>query len=63
MDVFDMIDPAMCELNALRVAGETEEAKHDCEGCRDRIGIPCLIAKSCKKIKGGLSDGKGNDKG
>ena len=34
MDVFDMIDPTMCELNALRVAGEAEEAKHDCEGCR-----------------------------
>lgn len=63
MDVFDVMDPTMCELNALRAAGEAEEAKHDCNGCRDRVGIPCLIAKSCKKIKGGLSDGKGIDKG
>ena len=61
--MFDMMDPIESELNAMRSAGETEEAKHDCKGCRDRVGIPCLIAKSCKKIKGGLSDGKGNDKG
>lgn len=58
MDVLDMMDPAMCELNALRAAGEAEEVKHDCEGCRDRIGIPCLIAKSCKKFKEDIDNGK-----
>lgn len=39
------------ELHRMRAAGEAEEAKHDCEGCRDRVGIPCLIARSCKKMK------------
>ena len=49
--MFDMMDPIESELNAMRSAGETEESKHDCIGCRDRIGIPCLRAKSCKKLK------------
>lgn len=51
MDVFDMMDPTMCELEAMRMAGEAEERKHDCNGCRDRIGIPCLIARSCTRFK------------
>lgn len=49
--MFDMMDPIESELNAMRLAGETEETKHDCKGCSDRIGIPCLRAKSCKKLK------------
>ena len=49
MSIFD--DPIEHELNRMRVAGFEEESKHDCEGCKERIGIPCLVAKSCKKLK------------
>ena len=48
---YDMFDPIATELDRLRAAGEAEEAKHDCKNCCDRVGIPCLIAKSCKKYK------------
>lgn len=48
---FGMLDPVEYELDAMRMAGEAEEAKHNCRNCRDRIGIPCLIARSCKKFK------------
>ena len=51
MNVFDMIDPIACELEAKRRAGEAEEAKHDCEGCRERVGIPCLKAYRCERLK------------
>ena len=46
-----MFDPIADELDRMRTAGEAEESKHDCKGCRDRIGIPCLRAKNCKKLK------------
>lgn len=51
MSDFDMFDPMVRELDEMRARGEAEERKHNCEGCRDRIGIPCLIAKSCKRWK------------
>lgn len=51
-EIFIMfLDPIEYELDSMRFAGEMEEAKHDCENCRDRIGIPCLIARSCTKYK------------
>ncbi len=49
MNVFDMLDPITCELDARRRAGEAEEAKHDCKGCRERVGIPCLKAYRCER--------------
>ena len=53
MDVIDMmLDPTVCELDRLRRQGEAEESKHDCKGCTKRVGIPCLIAKSCTRLKG-----------
>lgn len=55
-----MLDPIEYEieyeLDRMRAAGEAEEAKHDCEGCRRRVGIPCLIAKSCERWKDGRSE-------
>lgn len=51
MNAFDMFDPMIYELDAKRRAGEAEEAKHDCEGCRDRVGIPCLKAYRCERLK------------
>lgn len=36
---------------ARREAAEREEAKHDCEGCRERVGIPCLRVYRCDKMK------------
>ena len=51
MDVIDMmLDPTVCELDRLRRQGEAEESKHDCKGCTKRVGIPCLIAKSCTRL-------------
>lgn len=44
MNIFEMMDPITYELDAKRRAGEAEEAKHDCRGCRERVGIPCLKA-------------------
>ena len=59
MEIYGSYDPIGYELDKLRTAGEAEEAKHDCKGCRDRVGIPCLIAKSCKKFKTeGIDNGK-----
>jgi hypothetical protein len=52
MSVFDMFDPVACELDAMRRKGEAEEAKHDCEGCGERVGVPCLKAYRCEKPKG-----------
>lgn len=51
MNVFDMMDPIACELDSRRRAGEAEEAKHDCKGCRERVGVPCLKAYRCEKVK------------
>lgn len=51
MNVFDMMDPIACELDSRRRAGETEEAKHDCKGCRERVGVPCLKAYRCERMK------------
>lgn len=51
MNVFDMMDPITCELDSRRRAGEAEEAKHDCKGCRERVGVPCLKAYRCERIK------------
>lgn len=53
MSDFDMFDPMARELDEMRARGEAEERKHNCEGCRDRVGIPCLIAKSCRRLKEG----------
>ena len=35
----------------MRMEGEAEEAKHNCKGCTKRVGIPCIIAKSCQNLK------------
>lgn len=51
MNIFEMMDPITYELDAKRRAGETEEAKHDCRGCRERVGIPCLKAYRCERWK------------
>lgn len=51
MNIFDMLDPIACELDAKRRAGEAEEAKHDCKDCRERVGIPCLKAYRCERLK------------
>jgi len=51
MNVFDMLDPIACDLEARRRAGEAEEAKHDCTGCRERVGVPCLKAYRCERTK------------
>lgn len=51
MNVFDMLDPITCELDARQRTGEAEEAKHDCRGCRERVGVPCLKAYRCERWK------------
>lgn len=51
MSAFDMLDPMACELDTMRRKGEAEEAKHDCEGCQERVGIPCLKACRCERTK------------
>lgn len=51
MNIFEMMDPITYELDAKRRAGEAEEAKHDCRGCRERVGIPCLKAYRCERWK------------
>ena len=53
MDRFDMLDPIACDLEARRRAGEAEEAKRDCTGCRERVGVPCLKAYKCERVKDG----------
>lgn len=50
MTAFDMLDPIARVLEARRRAGEAEEAKHDCRGCRDRVGVPCLKAYRCERV-------------
>lgn len=50
---FDMADPICRELDFLRKSGEEEENKHDCKGCEKRIGLPCLRAYSCERLKKG----------
>lgn len=47
------MDAIEMALQEMRLKGEAEEAKHDCKGCTRRVGIPCLIAKSCDRIKEG----------
>lgn len=44
------MDPIEIELQKMRLKAEAEEAKHDCKGCTRRVGIPCLIARSCNRI-------------
>lgn len=39
------------EVVARRIRGEQEEAKHDCKGCTERVGIPCLKAHRCERWK------------
>ena len=51
MTAFDMLDPIACDLEARRRAGEAEEAKHDCKGCTERVGVPCLKAYRCERAK------------
>lgn len=51
MNAFDMLDPISCDLEARRRAGEAEEAKHNCTGCRERVGVPCLKAYRCERRK------------
>ena len=53
MTAFDMLDPIASDLEAKRRAGEAEEAKHDCTGCRERVGVPCLKAYRCERVKDG----------
>ena len=54
MNAFDMFDPIACDLEARRKTGEAEEAKHDCTGCRERVGVPCLKAYRCERAKDGI---------
>ena len=56
MNAFDMLDPIACDLEARRRAGEAEEAKHDCKGCTERVGGPCLKAYRCEKSNENRSD-------
>lgn len=51
MNEFDMLDPIACDLELRRKEGEAEEAKHDCTGCRERVGVPCLKAYRCERVK------------
>jgi len=51
MNALDMFDPIASDLEARRRAGEAEEAKHDCTGCRERVGVPCLKAYRCERTK------------
>ena len=56
MNIFEMIDPIVCDLKARRRAGEAEEAKHDCTGCQKRVGVPCLKAYRCERTHENRSD-------
>ena len=56
MDVFNMLDPVQREVDRLRTRAEDAEGKRDCEGCRDRIGVPCLRAWKCERMKGGRNE-------
>ena len=51
MSGFDIFDPMAMELDAMFREAEAEEQRHDCEGCTERMGIPCVIAKSCTRVK------------
>ncbi len=41
----------LTEVVARREAAEAEEKKHDCESCTERLGVPCLKAHSCTRMK------------
>jgi hypothetical protein len=43
------------ELNRLRTSYEQLE-KDVCKNCEDRLGIPCLVAPRCEKLKGLKAD-------